>query len=262
MTTWNELNIAGQRFGKLVAIERIGRDPLGAAVWSAMCDCGNLTSGAARNIRAGKKKSCGCLSSSIKERATTHGASVKGSRLRPTYQSWLNMRMRCLQPTHQAYSRYAGRGIGICERWASFENFLEDMGERPSPKHSIERIDNDGHYEPGNCRWATIVDQARNRRSNVHITYCGETLTLSQWSERTGLAISLISRRLQAGLEPDEILTKPSNRDPNHRPTHCKRGHAMTPENVYIAPSGGGRRACRECSRITKRSRRRERMKT
>ena len=124
--------------------------------------------------------------------------------------SWRGMLARCYSRTHHAYARYGGRGIAVCERWrASFEAFLEDMGPRPSKRQSIDRIDNDGDYEPGNCRWATPRQQARNRRNNREITWRGETRTVAGWAEVLGLSKHALRHRLEAGWSIERVLTAP-----------------------------------------------------
>jgi hypothetical protein len=127
-----------------------------------ICDCGNTHLALGKNLRGGQVKSCGCLhiDGSLKE---THGDGAKPHRA-PEYVCWTGMKQRCLNPNHDSYPRYGGRGISVCERWLdSYETFLEDMGRKPTPAHSIDRKENDGNYEPGNCRWATGVEQQANR---------------------------------------------------------------------------------------------------
>lgn len=114
----------------------------------------------------------------------------------PIYRIWADMRKRCLNPNAFAYDRYGGRGITFCDRWKTFENFLADMGERPSPKHTLERRDNDRDYSPENCLWATRKEQARNRSSSVRITAGGLTLTIAEWAERTGVHQRVVWMRL------------------------------------------------------------------
>jgi len=116
--------------------------------------------------------------------------------------AWWAIRDRCLNPRSVNWPAYGGRGIGMCERWAqSFDAFVEDMGLRPSPKHSVDRIDNDKGYEPGNCRWATSEQQNRNRRNNVRLTYNGETMTAIEWSERLGVSPQAVRSKM-AGWSP------------------------------------------------------------
>lgn len=122
--------------------------------------------------------------------ARTHGRART-----PLYRVWAEMRYRCANPDHPDYRHYGGRGIGVCERWADFSAFLEDMGERPKGL-TLERIDNDGDYEPGNCRWATRAEQASNMRSNRIIEHNGMAMTLSQWARYLGRPLQTIAGRL------------------------------------------------------------------
>ena len=149
----------------------------------------------------------------MKER---HGAN--GTR---EYRIWCNMKTRCLNPNTSAYKNYGGRGIQVCARWAlSFSCFLEDMGACP-PDRSIDRINNDGDYAPGNCRWATRKEQNSNTRTNVFVAVNGESRTLTEWAEITGIRIELLSYRAQAGYSPERFLATPN---PN-RVQAAKRVH-------------------------------------
>lgn len=118
------------------------------------------------------------------------------------------MHRRCDTPSVRSYPRYGGRGIRVCERWKSFLNFLRDMGPRPSPLHSIERTDNDGNYEPSNCKWATASEQARNRSTSRKVTALGETRSLAEWSERLGVSRETIAMRLDLGWSPDRAMSQ------------------------------------------------------
>lgn len=135
------------------------------------CDCGVERPFRRRHLLSGHVKSCGCKTSEIIRAArTTHGHAPRGSPRPPEYRSWAMMLSRCRNKNFHRYRDYGARGIGVCKRWEQFENFLADMGPRPSLDHSIDRINNDGNYEPGNCRWATRKQQAANKRPRrVHV---------------------------------------------------------------------------------------------
>jgi hypothetical protein len=132
------------------------------------------------------------------------------------------MLARCGNPNHKHYRRYGGRGIKVCKRWQrSFVLFLRDMGKPPTGRHQLDRIDNDGDYKPSNCRWVTNKQNAQNKRNNRHITHDGETLTLQQWADRTGIARYNIAGRLKAGWSVHDALTLPLM-------THAEAGRLAT----------------------------------
>lgn len=168
------------------------------------CECGVMREVAHSNLVLGKSKSCGCLSREITgKRAATHGMSKS-----PEYMTWNRMWSRCTNPVVDRYPLYGGRGIAICKEWEKFESFYADMGPKPSAKHSIGRIDNDGNYCKENCRWETAEEQQSNTSTNVFIEHEGVRLTISQWSRRIGVSAATLHQRQRAGMPVDKILEK------------------------------------------------------
>lgn len=198
------VDITGQVFGRLTAIRRIGQKH-NNAIWECLCVCGNICT-VNKGHLGQDTNSCGCLRKELSgQRLRKHG--LKKS---IEYEVWTWMKSRCLNPHNKRYRDYGGRGIRVCERWSnSFENFLQDMGPRPTSSHSIDRIDNSGDYAPENCRWATRFEQVYNRRNNVKITLDGVTMSPLGWSERTGIKIPTIMYRLKQNWTPHEALTRP-----------------------------------------------------
>lgn len=169
-------DLSDYKRGMLTAIRREGRTPSGQHKWLFRCVCGeyiNLAPGSAL------KKKTGCGRHTTKAQKLS-GAKISKSKTRnirhyrsPEHNSWRAMRERCYNKNNTCYNNYGGRGIKVCKRWDSFNNFYKDMGNRPSKKHSLDRIDNDGDYSPDNCRWATRLEQNRNQRSNIYVTVYG-----------------------------------------------------------------------------------------
>lgn len=172
-----------------------------------LCKCGREKIVRVASLRSGLTKSCGCLHDTHRLR---HGHTA-GGKLSLTYSSWVSMRTRCLNSNAANYPVYGGRGIRVCDRWMeSFEAFLADMGERPSLRHSIERMNGEGDYETGNCLWATPKEQARNRRNNRLLTFKGETLSCAEWADRIGIKRNALQARMnQHGYTVEEALTLP-----------------------------------------------------
>ena len=195
------LDLRGQRFGRLVVTSR-STNRAKKPRWNCVCDCGRSTVVNGADLRSANTTSCGCFRSENNPNKK-HGFS-KNSR---AYGIWCGMRKRCLNPKDSAFANYGGRGIFICERWSDFINFLADMGEPPQKSSQIERKNNDGPYSPENCVWATPMEQAKNRRSNLKITINGETLCLSDWCGRLGLNYHAIRARIKVlGWNPNKAL--------------------------------------------------------
>lgn len=206
------VDLTGQRFGRLVAVRSAGKNKHGQSLWECICDCGNVKVTTIGGLRSGDAKSCGCWASEkTSAKNWKHGACGT-----PEHRAWNGMRSRCYDPNTEYYHRYGGRGIKVCDRWLeSFLNFLEDMGPRPSPLHTLDRVDNNRNYEPGNCRWATWEEQQNNRRTTRLLTHDGRTMSVAQWSRATGISESGIISRIQAGWSLSDALTTPT-RDHSH----------------------------------------------
>ena len=192
----NGLDLTGKTFGRLHVVSRIGVKwfPNGdsKSVWSCECDCGSKIDVLGSSlVKERGTKSCGCLSMESKiERATTHGMS--DTRI---YRIWRAMRDRCENSNSENFYNYGARGISVCDRWKSFENFLSDMGV-PASNHSIDRINNDGNYDPLNCKWSTRCEQNRNKRNNRLLSLHGITKTLSEWANHLNICQSSLRERL------------------------------------------------------------------
>lgn len=165
------MELEGMRFGNLIVLCR-AENIRGKSAWLCNCDCGLQKSVIGQNLVKGKTRSCGCLQKSeqsarITKSNTVHGHNKAGrGNQSPTWTSWSSMKKRCNMKSHISYPNYGGRGISVCERWDVFENFLADMGERPSGK-TLDRKDVNGNYTPENCRWATLSEQQKNKRCHV-----------------------------------------------------------------------------------------------
>jgi hypothetical protein len=182
----------------------------GRSQWLCHCRCGVTKTIASGKLRNGTTVSCGChrISATV-SRSYKHG-SAKRNKTTPEYRAWSGMIGRCYNVKNKKYPDYGGRGITVCQRWReSFEDFLSDIGVRPTGDYSIDRIEVNGNYEPNNCRWATLRQQARNKRTTVLLTLNGETLALSDWAERLGLPEGRIRNRLRLGWAADKALLTP-----------------------------------------------------
>lgn len=180
------IDLTGERFGRLLVLKqapRLAKDR--NARWSCRCDCGQKAIVRTDLLCSGLTTSCGCFQKEVASaQMTTHGMTNTRE-----FSIWHTMRARCHRPSSRAYKTHGARGIKVCERWRdSFENFYADMGPRPSPKHSIDRIDNNGDYTPENCRWATSYVQARNTRYNRHVEMDGVSFIVADWCALMGVS--------------------------------------------------------------------------
>ena len=199
------IDLTGKAFGRLTVVAFAGRGK-----WHVRCECGQVGMKSGLDLRSGDSKSCGCLKrEQLGDRRRTHGKCKT-----PEYRSWSHMIGRCENPTDKKFPIYGGRGITVCARWReSFETFLEDMGQRPSKRHSLDRINVNGDYEPDNCRWATAKEQSRNTRTNRPLTFNGETRLTVEWAELLGVEPYIINWRLANGWTVERALsTPPQNR--------------------------------------------------
>lgn len=196
-------DLVGQRFGRW-AVTAYGGPGTSGATWVCVCECGTARRVNANALLAGWSQSCGCLAREINSRRVTHGHAT-GGKHSPTFVVWHSMRARCGNPKHPSFHNYGGRGIKVCERWESFEAFLEDMGERPKGM-TLDREDNDGDYCPQNCRWVSMKDNSNNRRNNRLLTLHGKTHTVAQWAALTGIKEGTIRARLHRGATDEEAL--------------------------------------------------------
>ena len=204
-------DLSGQRFGRLVALRCVGRTNNGNATWLCKCDCGNEAIIASYALKTGRTRSCGCYKQEMLGKASiTHGDSgVNKTRL---YGIWAGIKTRCYNE-HQAesYKKYGKRGISMCDEWrnsyASFRDWAFSNGYRDDL--TIDRIDNNGPYEPSNCRWASVKEQNNNRRSNHYLTFNGKTQSIAQWTEEAGFGRSVIEHRLSRGWSVEAALQTP-----------------------------------------------------
>ena len=195
--------IVGKRFGKLVVTEQSG------ATCKVDCDCGTKgkTISYLYNLPSGKITSCGCIQREARRVASKHGEKRKGS-ITTEYEIWSGMLKRCLNPNCKAFPAYGGRGITVAPEWRDYLSFLHDVGRRPSPRHQLDRIDNDGNYEPGNVAWNTSKQNNRHRRDSRLITVNGKTATIAEWAESVGMSYwKLYQRIVRDGWTPERAVS-------------------------------------------------------
>ncbi len=237
-------DIIGKEFSRLRVTEFKEINKHGQSVWVCACICGNIVTVRGSHLKSRSIQSCGCLRiERVKQKITKHGLTGTG-----TYVSWQAMLSRCYNSNNSSFFEYGGRGITVCDAWRfSFENFYSDMGERDY-EASIERINTNGNYEPENCKWAYPEEQNVNTRHNHFLTFNKETLTISQWSRKTGLSQSIISDRIRVNKwSIEKTLTMPQFAKDE---ILCKRGHLLVEENIYVYTNrntGYSTHTCKTC---------------
>jgi hypothetical protein len=200
MPVFDPSTMIGKRFGRWLILSYECKAKNRDRRWLCRCDCGTEAVRFESTLKYGTSRSCGCLKDEV--------AYIDGRSQCREGKVWRHMLERCCDPTDKRYARYGGRGIKICDRWRkSFLAFYEDMGSRP-PGMTLDRIDNDGDYEPGNCRWATLTEQARNRRTNHLVEYQGQTKTIAEWAEIYNIKASIIYDRIGRGWAFEAAVTK------------------------------------------------------
>lgn len=192
-------DLSGLKIGKWSILEYAGSK--GGAIWLCQCECGTI-----RNVRANSllnklSISCGCY----RPKTTKHGHNTKAGQS-PTYKTWRAMLARCHDKSRNNYHNYGGRGIKVCQEWLKFENFLHDMGERPSGM-TLDRLDVNGNYQKDNCKWSTNFEQGIRMRKNHRITFNGETLTIAQWARKLNIKDGTIRARLSRGWSDEKALS-------------------------------------------------------
>lgn len=201
------IDMTGLRFGRLTVVERASNNKHNCVMWLCRCDCGKDVTVLGASLRNGSTRSCGCYSAECsRERSTTHG--MHKTRL---YRIWDAMRCRCYSSSHKAFENYGGRGISVCPEWRdSFEAFRDwALLSGYSDDLTLDRKETDGNYEPSNCRWISLKDQQLNKRNNHLISYAGETHTVTEWAEITGISRNTLFARIRLGWPSEKIIETP-----------------------------------------------------
>jgi hypothetical protein len=206
---------AGDSFGRLTVLETLVRK--GRQCLRCRCECGKEVIVDRYTAQSGRSNSCGCLHRDITRAVhLKHGDARRSGQRAPEHNSWVCMVQRCTNPKEKAFHRYGGRGIHVCQEWIdSYEAFLAYVGRKPSRQHTIERIDNNGHYEPGNVKWATKKEQGNNTSTNRFLEFNGKRLTVAQWATEIGMDHEVLRARLRYGWSDEEALTMPVGRWPS-----------------------------------------------
>jgi hypothetical protein len=204
-------NIEGFRVGRLIVKKFLGSTDNWSGLWECECDCGKTVNVYSCYLINGGRKSCGCLKVDIlRDRSTKHGLSGGAGHATRLYRIWLHMRGRCFSKDKSDYKHYGGRGITVCKEWDDYKSFyMWAYANGYKDDLTIERVNNDGNYEPSNCKWATRKEQSRNTRASHFITFNGIAKTLAEWSEDLGFSGNLLLMRLRRGWSVEKALTTP-----------------------------------------------------
>ena len=201
------LDFAGKQIGLWTILSFHSVNKHGGALWLSRCACGTTRVVSGWLLSKGETKSCGCA----KARFTSEANRTHGESKTPTYRSWASMIQRCLNASNKNYNRYGGRGITVCDRWLSFENFIADMGPRPTAKHTLDRVNNNGGYNKENCQWLELKFQARNRENSRWVTAFGVTKLMCDWARESGLDQGTIKARIdRCGWSTERAVTEPA----------------------------------------------------
>jgi hypothetical protein len=199
------IDLTGNRYGRLIVTSlhgKIGR----YWHWNCQCDCGQFKAIPAPSLRNGCSKSCGCLRDEVRNRPKTHGGKTGGV-MKRAYRAWRAAKNRCYYSGNAAYKHYGERGIVMCDRWKNdFAAFLEDMGEPEDQTLELDRIDSNGNYEPGNCRWATRAEQLRNFSRNIVVEHNGQRMVLKDYCALMGVSYGAVNHRRKAGQSPKDAV--------------------------------------------------------
>lgn len=201
------IDLTGKIYGRLTVISYSRSDKRYIPFWNCICICGVHSVVSGRSLKTGHTKSCGCISDDLRKSRAKHHESYKNKT--KEYEAWWEMKRRCLNPKRKAYKNYGGRGIKIHESWiSSYETFLNDVGRAPTKQHSLDRIDNNGHYEPGNTKWSTRKEQSNNRRGVIFIEIDGVNKPLTTWCDEFGIPYKKARNRFYNGHSPNKIFKK------------------------------------------------------
>lgn len=206
-------DLSGKRYGRLTVIKPYGKNKYGKYMFVCKCDCGNDFVTLGNGLQSGRTLSCGCLHSekSIEKVRALTKHNMSNTRI---YNIWHTMIQRCYYPKHKSYNYYGGRGITVCNEWLhNFQAFYDwAMANGYDDSLTIDRINVNGNYEPSNCRWATLKEQANNTRNNHYITYKGTTRTIAQWADKLGISKDTLYARFKNGWTVEKALTTPQKR--------------------------------------------------